>query len=136
MTDREIVGEEVIALPGQSLTGMERRLLLGLAEGEAPNHLSQALNIPVPDLRDIESSAQRKLGARSRGHLITRAFILGVLQPRALTACACLAVVATCMLVYAYLHNNSSNALQSYDTWAGQSQGPAAQDPRYNGKHY
>lgn len=89
---REIMGEDVIGMPGQNLTTDELRVLVGLADGETPTQISRAVNADKIRLRHIESHIQGKLGARTKTHMIARGFVLGVLMTRAL--CLMLAVTA------------------------------------------
>lgn len=89
----EITGEDVIGLSGQQLTAPELRVLVGLADGETPSQISQAVQVPASSLRHIEASIQAKLGAKTKPHMIARGFTLGVLIPRAL--CLMLAILAT-----------------------------------------
>lgn len=89
----EITGEDVIGLSGQQLTTPELRVLVGLADGETPSQISQAVQVPTSSLRHIEASIQAKLGAKTKPHMIARGFTLGVLIPRAL--CLMLAILAT-----------------------------------------
>lgn len=87
----ELYGEDVIALPGQNLTETERRVLIGLADGHSPSALAAALNLGASGLRHTEASIRAKLGATTHTHMIARAFVLGVLIPRAL--CLMLAAI-------------------------------------------
>lgn len=84
MHTHEITGEEVIGLPGQGLTALELRALVGLADGQAPSALAAALSITPAALRGLEASLKGKLGAKTHPHLISRGFMLGVLASRAL----------------------------------------------------
>lgn len=89
---REITGEDVIGLPGQNLTSKELRVLVGLADGETPTKIAQVVQADRTELRHIEGNIQRKLGAKTKTHMVARGFILGVLMPRAL--CLLLAFMA------------------------------------------
>ncbi|RCL22997.1 hypothetical protein C6A77_19355 [Pseudomonas sp. AFG_SD02_1510_Pfu_092] len=83
--EMEIYGEDVIGRPGQALTPKELRVLVGLADGETPSAISQAVGIDTHVMRHFEASIKRKLGAKSHPHMISRGFTLGVLMPRALS---------------------------------------------------
>lgn len=91
--DEIIQGEDVIGLPGQTLTSTELRALVGLADGHAPSAVAAALKADASTLRRLEASIKAKLGAKTHPHMITRGFVLGVLVPRAL--CLLLAVLGT-----------------------------------------
>lgn len=92
MTNQAITGEDVIASPGQCLQQDELTLLVMLADGHPPSDIERALNTDRIGVRHIERSLQAKLGAKNKLHIITRAFILGVLAPRAL--CLLLALLS------------------------------------------
>lgn len=129
MDAMQISGEEVLGLPGQNLSAEELRLLVMLADGESNQAMSDALSMPVPALRFVENSAVRKLGARSRSHLISRAFMLGVLLPRALAVS-----LAVLLLIGLVQHAMAPTAPETnIETMAGGTRGPVMQDLRYNG---
>lgn len=90
--EKDIQGEDVIGRPGQALTRTELHVLVGLADGETPNAISEAIGLNKGDIRHIESSIKAKLGAKTHPHMIARGFTLGVLFPRAL--CMLLAVLS------------------------------------------
>ncbi|MEF1335190.1 helix-turn-helix transcriptional regulator [Vibrio rotiferianus] len=79
-----IKGNDVICLPGQNLTKPERRVLLGLADGETPTELKIALDADNMSLRHLELNLMAKLGAKTKTHVVSRGFVLGVLVSRAL----------------------------------------------------
>lgn len=83
--EMDIYGEDVIGRPGQALTPKELRVLVGLADGETPSAIIQAVGIDSHVMRHFEASIKRKLGAKSHPHMIARGFTLGVLVPRALS---------------------------------------------------
>lgn len=89
----EITGEDVIGISSQQLTASELRVLVGLADGETPTQISHAVHVPTASLRHIEASIQAKLGAKTKPHMISRGFTLGVLIPRAL--CLILAIFSS-----------------------------------------
>lgn len=89
--EMEIQGEDVIGMPGQALSFTELRVLVGLADGESPSAIGQAINADKLQIRHLESSIKAKLGAKTHPHMIARGFTLGVLIPRAL--CLLLAVI-------------------------------------------
>lgn len=134
MAAQRIIGEEVVVEPGQGLDSREQRYLLGLAEGETNEEVASALGVRKEELPFIEASIRNKLGAKTKSHMLSRAFNLGVLQTRALFALALVATVIgfTGALYYKQHHipADSGSALD-YDTMAGGSRGPAIQDPRY-----
>lgn len=132
--EKDVIGDDFVATPGQDLDPQELRLVLGLAEGIPPHEIAQALGTTAPNLRDLETSATRKLGARSRGNLIARAFQTGVLQSRHFAILGAV-FVGVFLLAYVFLHSSAPSMAERYDTWAGGSHGAAMQDPRYNGKH-
>jgi len=84
MTTEQIDGTDVIGRPGQNLTPLELRALVGLADGQPPSALAESLQIAPAALRSLEASLKGKLGAKNHPHLISRGFILGVLSARAL----------------------------------------------------
>ncbi|MFG0501110.1 LuxR C-terminal-related transcriptional regulator [Pseudomonas putida] len=85
----EVNGEDVLGLPGQTLTREELSTLVGLADGTPTVKLAQQLGVDEFTVGQIERAIQRKLGARNRLHMITRGFTLGVLVPRALCLLLC-----------------------------------------------
>lgn len=80
----EIKGDEVIGLHGQNLSYQELDLLVSLADGLTPSQIAAKLNTDTTTLMKHEAQIRAKLGAKSKPHMISRAFILGVLMPRAL----------------------------------------------------
>lgn len=82
--EKEIQGEDVIGMPGQALSRAELRVLVGLADGETPNAIGALIGADSNSFRLIERSIKAKLGAKTHPHMISRAFTLGVLVPRAL----------------------------------------------------
>lgn len=91
--EREIQGEEVIGRPGQALNDTELRVLIGLADGESPNTIGALLGVNSHSFRQLEQTIKAKLGAKTHPHMISRAFTLGVLIPRAL----CLLLSVLCV---------------------------------------
>lgn len=89
--EMEIQGEDVIGLPGQSLNSAELRVLVGLADGQTPNTIGALLGVDSSGFRLLERTIKAKLGAKTHPHMISRAFTLGVLIPRAL--CLLLSVI-------------------------------------------
>jgi DNA-binding CsgD family transcriptional regulator len=76
--------EDVIGHPGQHLTPEEIAHLVALANGNTPSAITQMHGTSRGAQQDLESSLKAKLGALSKPHLITRAFVLSVIAPRAL----------------------------------------------------
>jgi len=137
MTTQRIIGQEVVAEPGQRLDNRELRYLLGLAEGETNEEVASVIDVRKEELPFIEASIRGKLGARSKKHMLALAFTLGVIHSRALAALFVLAaVIGTTSVVYfkkmALPHINGDGKALQYDTMAGGSNGPAVQDPNFN----
>lgn len=91
--EREIQGEEVIGRLSQALNDTELRVLVGLADGESPNTIGTLLGIDSNSFRFLERNIKAKLGAKTQPHMMSRAFTLGVLIPRAL----CLLLSVLCV---------------------------------------
>lgn len=85
----EVTGEDVIGLPGQALSSIELRTLVGLADGIPTQVVAKHLQLDDYAVGQIERGIQRKLGAKNRIHMVTRGFTLGVLVPRALCVLIC-----------------------------------------------
>lgn len=77
--------DDVIGHPGQALTPQEIAHLVALANGNAPSAITAAHGTSRVEQQQLESTLRAKLGAISKAHLITRAFVLNVLLPRCLT---------------------------------------------------
>jgi len=133
MAAQRIIGEEVIVEPGQGLDNRELRYLLGLADGESNEELASVIGVRREELPFIEASIRNKLGAKTKSHMIARAFNFGVLKTRAIAALALVAVVGLTGALYYKQHHmpSGSGATLDYDTMAGGSRGPATLDPRY-----
>lgn len=86
----QILGDEIIGLPGQNLTDHELFALVSLAEGIPTPVLAEKMNLDAIGIRQIENSILGKLAARNKVHMITRGFTLGVLIPQALCLLLCL----------------------------------------------
>ncbi|MBU2708785.1 hypothetical protein KCM76_22520 [Zooshikella marina] len=86
----EIQGKEVIGIQSQALTTEELHILVALADGKTDDEIEQALgtNITLASL-----PIRAKLGARTKTHMISRAFLLQVLIPRALVVLLCASMV-------------------------------------------
>ena len=91
--EKDIHGEEVIGRPGQALNDTELRVLVGLADGETPNTIGTLIGLDGNSFRLIERNIKAKLGAKTAPHMMSRAFTLGVLIPRAL----CLMLSVLCV---------------------------------------
>ena len=78
--------------PGQALSEQELAHLLALANGNAPSAIAAINGTSRAQQQQLESSLRAKLGAFSKAHIITRAFVLGVLY---LAASTVLLIVAT-----------------------------------------
>jgi DNA-binding CsgD family transcriptional regulator len=83
--------DDVIALPGQSLTTLELAVLEGLSNGNSPADIAAATGNSPAAIRTAELNARDKLGAKTHPHMIARGFVLGVLLPRALCLLVALA---------------------------------------------
>lgn len=103
--EMDIQGEDVIGRPGQALSHAELRVLVGLADGETPNAIGAIIGADKNVFRMLEGSIKAKLGAKTHPHMISRAFTLGVLIPRAL----CLLLSVLC----ATEHTDDSNRNQT-----------------------
>lgn len=86
----EVTGEDVIGLPGQTLSSTELLTLVGLADGVPAPIIAEQLKLDTFAINQIERDIQQKLGAKNRLHMVTRGFTLGVLVPRALCVLLCL----------------------------------------------
>ena len=86
----EVTGEDVIGLPGQTLSSTELLTLVSLADGIPTQIIAEQLQLDDFAINQIERGIQRKLGAKNRLHMVTRGFTLGVLVPRALCVLLCL----------------------------------------------
>ena len=86
----EVTGEDVIGLPGQTLSSTELLTLVGLADGVPAPIIAEQLKLDTFAVNQIERDIQQKLGAKNRLHMVTRGFTLGVLVPRALCVLLCL----------------------------------------------
>ena len=76
--------DDALAQPGQALSAQELAHLTALANGIAPSAITAINGTSRIEQQQLESTLRAKLGAFSKAHLITRAFVLGVLVPRAL----------------------------------------------------
>ena len=88
----EIKGDEVIGLHGQNLSYQELDLLVSLADGLTPSQIATKLNTDTATIMKHEAQIRAKLGAKSKPHMISRGFVLGLLIPRAF--CFLLALTA------------------------------------------
>jgi DNA-binding CsgD family transcriptional regulator len=136
MAASTVTGEDVIAVPGQQLNERELRYLVGLADGETNPQIAHALKLRPDELPFVEMPIRYKLGAKTRTQMIARAFILGVLQARALIVFALVAaVIGTTSVLYFKKQQipagETDSKAMEYDIMAGGSGGPAVSDPRY-----
>ena len=88
--NKEILGNEVIGIQSQSLSEKELQILVALADGKTDSEIENELDT---DVTIASRPIFAKLGARSKTHMMSRAFLLGVLLPRALSALLCLTMV-------------------------------------------
>lgn len=86
--------DDALAQPGQALSAQELAHLKALANGNAPSAITAMNGTSRAQQQQLESSLRAKLGAFSKAHLITRAFVLGVLVPRCLCALLSLSLIA------------------------------------------
>jgi DNA-binding CsgD family transcriptional regulator len=80
----QIIGNDVIGLPGQNLTEKELHALVGIADGLTPTEIATAIDTDTMQLRHIETNLRHKLGAKTKTHTVSRGFVTGVLITRAL----------------------------------------------------
>lgn len=90
MNDPRFIGDDVIGLPGQNLTDDELALLVAQANGRKPSEIQQDLGFDAFTVTQLERTTRAKLGAGTKPHTMSRAFILGVLAPRALCLLLCI----------------------------------------------
>lgn len=95
--------DDVVAVPGQNLTALQRDVLAAMANGNPQAAILQATQLDACSLRMTELEIRDKLGAKSPGHMVARGFVLGVLLPRAL----CMMLATCCVL--ATDHNSNRN---------------------------
>ncbi len=69
----------------------EQALLMGYAHGQSAERIASNIDCSRADLRTIELNARAKLGAKNSGHLMSRAWELGIFKN---TLCLLLAVLA------------------------------------------
>lgn len=89
-----LIGEDVIAQPGQGLDLDELTHLHMLADGHTPSQITRSTGADRLRQQQLESSIRAKLGARSKPHMIARAFALDVLMPRSLRQALCILLAA------------------------------------------
>lgn len=77
---------DVIGVPGQNLSELEREILVAIANGNPQPAIMKATRTDAATFRMLELQVRAKLGAQTPGHMVSRGFILGVLLPRALCA--------------------------------------------------
>lgn len=138
MDAKQIMGTEVIGTQGEGLDMRELRYIVGLADGESIPVLALATGLRADELPFLEANIRGKLGARTKLHMLSRAFILGVLQSRSLLAFILLAALALSLsgiLYYKQMHIPSSEpgatTAMRYDIMAGGTIGAAVGDPHY-----
>jgi hypothetical protein len=134
--ENTITGQEVVAIPGQSLDPRELRYMVGLADGESNAQIAQACGVCIEELPLVEVNIRGKLGARTKTHMLARAFTLGILRSRALVVIFVLVTVVgttsvVCFKKMSIPHINGDGKAIDYDIMAGGSNGPAVQDPRF-----
>lgn len=78
------IGDDIILNDSHILSEEEQQVLFGLADGKTPTEIKQSVNCDNMHLRNIEVNLMMKLGAKSKTHLISRAFSLGLLVTRTL----------------------------------------------------
>ncbi len=86
----KLIGADIILNDSHILTEKEQAVLFGLADGKTPTEIKASINCDNMQLRNIEVNLIMKLGAKSKTHLISRAFALGLLITR--TLCLLLAL--------------------------------------------
>jgi DNA-binding CsgD family transcriptional regulator len=90
----ELKNDDVIGMPGQNLSELEREILVAMANGNAQPAIMQATQIDPATFRMLELQVRKKLGASTPGHMVSRGFVLGVLLPRAL----CALIATSCVI--------------------------------------
>ncbi|MGQ7245484.1 hypothetical protein ACUN9V_18750 [Salinicola sp. V024] len=93
MSDPRFMGEDVVGLPGQNLNDDELALLVAQANGRKPSEIQQDLGFDAFTVSQLERTTKAKLGAGTKPHTMSRAFVLGVLIPRALCLLLCIASI-------------------------------------------
>ncbi|RDH41472.1 hypothetical protein [Zooshikella ganghwensis] len=86
----EIQGKEVIGIQSQALTTEELHILVALADGKTEDEIEQELGT---DITLASLPIRAKLGASTKIHMISRAFLLQVLIPRVLVVLLCASMV-------------------------------------------
>ncbi|MCJ7854594.1 hypothetical protein [Pseudomonas monteilii] len=101
--------DDVIAVPGQNLTPLQRDILAAMANGNNQAAILQATQLDATSLRLAELEIRNKLGAKTPGHMIARGFVLGVLLPRAL----CMVLATCCALANDHSSNRNRSPMRS-----------------------
>ncbi len=127
MTAREITTEHLIVTPGQNLTPPEINLLACMAEGYTTPEQAKAMGMHEEALPLVEGRIRSKLGARTQAHMISRAFLLGVLRPRHLMIFGIAAAIGYSAIMY--IGRDTTDLSPSII--ATERLGPVTSDPRY-----
>lgn len=101
--------DDVIAVPGQNLTPLQRDILVAMANGNSQAAILQATQLDAASLRLAELEIRDKLGAKTPGHMVARGFVLGVLLPRAL----CMVLATCCALANDHSSNRNRSPVRS-----------------------
>lgn len=101
--------DDVIAVPGQNLTALQRDVLMAMANGNGNAAIMQATQLDAASLRMVELEIRDKLGAKTPSHMVARGFVLGVLLPRAL----CMVLVTCCAIANDHCSNRNRSPMRS-----------------------
>ncbi|MFQ2255761.1 hypothetical protein ACK33C_22340 [Aeromonas hydrophila] len=77
-------GREFTAMPGHGLAAKELGFLLLHCEGALSQDIERITGMATAEQSRVERSIMAKLEARTRSHMISRAFSLGIIATRAL----------------------------------------------------
>lgn len=78
------MGEDIILGESSILTELEMTVLFALANGNTPTEIQKLISSNSMHLRNIEINIMRKLEAKTKVHIITKAFSKGLLLTRTL----------------------------------------------------
>jgi len=74
-----IIGEDIILGESTILTELEMMVLFALADGNTPTEIQKLIFSDSIVLRNVEINIMRKLEAKTKVHIITKAFSKGLL---------------------------------------------------------
>ena len=105
----ELKNDDVIGMPGQNLSELEREILVAMANGNPQPAIMEATRTDPATFRMIELQVRKKLGASTPGHMVSRGFVLGVLLPRAL----CALIATSCAMANDQTSNRNRMPIRS-----------------------